>query len=100
MTTIDQLALVVQQTMQQVNQFATAMQQVIQVHQPQMTAVATGTPIGQADSRVARVLDMRYLKYTVFEGVSLRYDDWAFSFKRAVRSVNCDAYDLLVHVER
>ena len=25
---------------------------------------------------------------------------WAFSFKRGIRSVNWDAYDLLVHVER
>ena len=32
--------------------------------------------------------------------MSSKYDDRAFSFKRAIRSVNCDAYDLLVHVER
>ena len=43
---------------------------------------------------------MRYLKYSIFEGVSSKSDDWAFSFNWAILSVNCDAYDLLVHVER
>ena len=55
---------------------------------------------GKAVGTSSKVLEMRYLKYTIFEGVSSKYDDWAFSFKRAIRSVNCDAYDLLVHVER
>ena len=92
MTTIDQLAAMAQQTVQQTNQFADAMHQVVQVHQPQMAGAAVETP--------TKVLDIRYLKYTTFEGVSSKYDDWAFSFKRAIRSVNCDACDLLVHVER
>ena len=92
MTTIEQLAAVVQQTVQHINQCADAMHQFVQVHQPQMAGAAVGTS--------TKVLDMRYLKYTIFEGVSSKYDDWAFSFKRGIRSVNCDAYDLLVHVER
>ena len=57
-----------------------------------MVGAAVGTP--------TKVLEMRYLKYTIFEDVSSKYDGWALSFKRATRSVNCDAYDLLVLVER
>ena len=92
MTTIEQLAAVVQQTVQHINQCADAMHQFVQVHQPQMAGAAVGT--------TTKVLDMRYLKYTIFEGVSSKYDDWAFTFNQVIRSVNCDAYDLLVHVER
>ena len=67
MTTIEHLAMVIQQTVQQINQFANAMHQFVQVHQPQMAGAAVGTP--------TKVLDMRYLKYTIFKGVSSKYDD-------------------------
>ena len=40
MTTIEQPAVVVQQTVKQINQFANAMNQFVQVHQPQMAGAA------------------------------------------------------------
>ena len=40
------------------------------------------------------------MKYTTFDGTPSKCDDWAFSFERAIRSSNCDAYKMLVHVER
>ena len=50
--------------------------------------------------RIAKVFDLRHLKYTIFDNTPWKYDDWAFSFKWAIRSANCDAYKLLTHVER
>ena len=41
-----------------------------------------------------------HLKYTTFDGTPSKCDDGAFSFKRAIRSSICDAYKMLVHVER
>ena len=52
------------------------------------------------DCAVRRSSNLKHLKYTTFDGIPSKYDDWAFSFKRAIRSSNCDAYTMLVHVER
>ena len=51
MTTIEQPVAVVQQTVQQINQFAIAMHQFVQVHQPQMAGAAVGTPTNVLDLR-------------------------------------------------
>ena len=47
-----------------------------------------------------KIFDLRHLQHTTFDGTPSKYDDWAFSFKRAIRSSYCDAYKMLVHVER
>ena len=45
------------------------------------------------------VIDARHLRLATFDGTSSRYDEWSFSFKRAIRSASCATYKLLAQVE-
>ena len=50
---------------------------------------------------IAQCEDLRFEALEVHDlRTPSKYDDWAFSFKRAIRSSNCDGYKMLVHVER
>ena len=88
--------------MQQQAQLTTTVQQLVHMHHAHPAAAGTAPPSypEQAGSRSAKIFDCRHLKYTTFDGTPSKYDDWAFSFKRAIRSSNCDAYKMLIHVER
>ena len=88
--------------MQQQAQLTTTVQQLIQFQHANQAAAGTASPSypEQAGFRSAKIFDLRHLKYTTFDGTPSTYDDWAFSFKRAIRSSNCDAYKMLVQVER
>ncbi len=47
-----------------------------------------------------RVLDMRHRQLPQFAGgTGGQYDDWAFAFKRVVRTMDPVAYDMLVKTE-
>ena len=72
----------------------------IQLAQQASVGSAPSSRQEQAGLRTAKVFDLRHLKYTIFDDTPRKYDDWAFSFKRAIRSANCDAYKLLTRVER
>ena len=97
MATAEQFAALMQQT----SQLATAVNQMAQLH-AQQTNVGTAptSSTGPTRSRDTRIIDSRHLRYTVFDGTHSKYDDWAFSFKRAIRSASCEAYKLLACVER
>ena len=88
--------------MQQQAQLTTTVQQLVQLQHAQQAAAGTASPSfpEQVGLRSAKIFDLRHLKYTTFDGTPSKYDDWAFSFKLATRSSNCDAYKMLVHVER
>ena len=88
--------------MQQQAQLTTTVQQLVQLQHAQQAAAGTASPSfpEQAGLWSAKIFDLRHLKYTTFDGTPSKYDDWAFSFERAIRSSNCDAYKMLVHVER
>ena len=88
--------------MQQHAELTNKVQQLVQLQHAQQAAAGTASPSypEQAGLRSAKIFDLRHLKYTTFDCTPSKYDDWAFSFKRAIRSSNCDAYKMLVHVER
>lgn len=44
-------------------------------------------------------IEIKHVRVPGFEGLAAKFDDWAFAFKRTLRSVNRHAYDLLVRVE-
>ena len=73
-----------------------------QMQQAQQASPATApaSSTGPTGSRNTKIIDPRHLKFTTFDGTPSKYDDWAFSFKRAIRSANCEAYKLLTQVER
>ena len=88
--------------MQQQAQLTTTVQQLVQLQHAQQAAGGTASPSypEQAGLRSAKIFDLRHFKYTTFGRTPSKYDDWAFSFKRAIRASTCDAYKMLVHVER
>ena len=53
----------------------------------------------KADFGARRRLEMKNLKVSEFNGKYEDWGDWAFSFKRAIRSSNQDAYKLMGKVE-
>ena len=79
-----------------------SVQQLVQMQHAQQAAAGTAPRSypEQAGSRSAKIFDLRHSKYTTFDGTPSKHDDWVFSFKRAIRSSHCDAYKMLVHVER
>ena len=81
--------------MQQSSQLVAAVNQMAQIQQ----ARQAGETAGGAGTPIAKILDLRHLKCTTLEGTLSKYDDWAFSFKRPIRSASCQAYNLLAHVE-
>jgi len=66
-------------------------------------AVATMTKQSadrKKDRGEGRVLDVKHRQIPQFSGgTGGQYDDWAFAFKRVVRSINVKAYDMLVAAE-
>ena len=83
-------------------QLTTTIQQLVQLQHAQQAAAGTASPSypEQAGLRSAKIFDLMHLKYTTFDGPPSKYDDGAFSLKRAIRSSNCDAWKMLVRVER
>jgi hypothetical protein len=47
-----------------------------------------------------KVLDARYLKLQEFNGEASKWSDWAFSFKRTIRSMSPEAYKVIEAVEK
>ena len=84
--------------MQQQAQLTTTVQQLVQLQHAQQAAAGTPSYPEQAGLRSAKIFDFEALEVHDFRWP--KYDDWAFNFKRAIRSSNCDAYTMLVHVER
>ena len=87
--------------MQQQAQLVATVQQVGEMQHAQQVAAGTALPSHpeQAGLRCAKNFDLRHLMYTTFDSTPSKYDDWAFSFKRAIRSSNCDACKMLVYEE-
>ena len=77
---------------QLVGQLATHQQQV------QVQALASAAPLGPGKEKKA--IDSRHLKIPHFSGNAGDYEDWAFTFKRSIRSVDRTAYELLTEVEK
>ena len=103
MTTQEQLAALMQQQMQQQSHTLATVHQVTQQMQQMHQAGVGSAPsscLELAGFGNAKVLDLRHLKYTIFDGTPSKYDDWTFRFQRAIRSASCDAHKLLTHVER
>jgi hypothetical protein len=44
-------------------------------------------------------IDIRHFRTQMFSGAANEFDDWAFAFKRTIRSANRIAYDVMVHME-
>jgi hypothetical protein len=92
MATPEQLNAMLQQmaTMSQALLAAGAQQQAQQARPPDVPA---GFPR-------RKLIDARHLKVPFFDGTPSKFDDWSFAFKRTIRSVNLDAYNALVLVEK
>lgn len=61
------------------------------------TATGTGGPPGLGMHR--RRIDVKNVKVDKFTGMVEEWDDFAFSFKRAVRAQDVEAYRAMVEVE-
>ena len=46
-----------------------------------------------------RLLDTRGVRLPEFDGEASKYNEWAFTFKRCLRSMHIEAYDAVVEVE-
>ena len=72
----------------------------LQTQQAQQAAPpAPGLGAERAPSMNKRLIDGRHLKIPVFDGEPRKFDDWAFAFKRTIRSVSREAFALLAKVE-
>ena len=56
--------------------------------------------MAESGTRAKKVVDMKGVSVPMFNGEAKEFEDWAFAFKRVVRSVNTTAYDLLCFAER
>ena len=54
---------------------------------------------GQGPTASRKHIDIKHIKVPGFEGLHASFNDWAFAFKRTIRSVNTEAYNLLARVE-
>ena len=72
-----------------------------QAQAQQTAAEATiNAPKKEGSSDRRKLIDSRFVKIAHFDGTPSKFDEWAFSVKRAIRSVNLNAYTLLSHVEK
>ena len=69
-------------------------------HQQQVQAEARAGTVPLGPGKDKKAIDTRHLKIPHFNGMIGDYDDWAFTFKRSIRSVDRTAYDLLTEVEK
>ena len=73
------------------------------LHQLADLAAAMRAGTGQQPQATAgqnrKLIDTRYLKLPSFGGEIGNFDDWSFTFKRMIRSVSRQAYDLLCQAE-
>ena len=75
----------------QLANLAQALHVLAQVQQPQRQ--------GQGPTASRKHIDIKHIKVLGFEGLHASFNDWALAFKRTIRSVNTDAYNLLARVE-
>lgn len=80
-------------------QFAQLLEVVRAVTTAQHAVQTPVEPPGIGSESRGRVLDGRYFRNAVFTGTAKDWGDWAFAFKRVVRSCSRDAYAVLEFVE-
>lgn len=100
MATADQMASLLNQltTLTQALQ-ATAHAQIQQGQQQQQPQQQHAPVAAQQIGAGRKLIDVRHAKIPAFDGKPHGFDDWAFAFKRTIRSHSRAAYELMVDVE-
>jgi hypothetical protein len=72
----------------------------VMLSEEQFTALmARLTMTGGGGPRRKR-LDTKYIKLSDFDGEPVNWGDWSFAFKRSIRAVDKEVFDLMEKVER
>ena len=82
------------------DQFASLISVFKEMMEPDDSSAAPGAALPPGLGHQGRRLVGKHFRSDVFAGDVTKFDDWNFAFKRGIRSLNRQAYDMMIESEK